>query len=563
MVYSLAPVLGKIISKEQAAFISGRNSKKLGGWKRKLLSFGGKIILLKHVLNSIPIHMLSVLKIPKGVYDRIRNIFSDFLWGSSSEIRKRKWVSWNVICKPVEEGRLRVRDLMEVQESLFMKFDHVYKAIQVQKGTRFWKGVAELMPRVIKNSKWLVGNGNVNFWMDNWVGCGPLHDFCPVIGNIGLKVAEVFDNRGPKLEVISDLVPDEPNNSDVLIWKHTVEGKFTTKSAWELSREKGQIYEWKKWAKRGAVPTDDRVQRLNIPLVSKCQCCVIPDVESLNHVLCAGPEVQKVWRYFAEICNVRLPHIRNWKGMMLYWWQKAKKNTQVGWLRGVIPIMISWALWKSRCLSRIEGVPFSIDIIIRQVKWFLQEACCSVQSFHKINTGDYEIMQRLNLPIIPTRKKQLKYIKWEMPEVRTVKLNVDGGARNNPGEAGGGGIIRDSRGRCIAGFAHNYGIASNTVAECRALLDGLRLCKQLKFQNVLVESDYMVVMDWVTSGGISREISARFRHIFREANMVVNFLAKEGVQGVVCDFLGLDFENSRLRGLIRMDRLGMVSIREM
>ncbi|KAG2411275.1 hypothetical protein I3760_Q015100 [Carya illinoinensis] len=546
--------------------------------------------------------MLSVLKIPKGVYDMIRNIFSDFLWGSSSEIRKRKWVSWNVICKPVEEGGLGVRDLMEVQESLFMKFgwkllkgdslwaeffkkkyigqDHVYKAIQVQKGTRFWKGVAELMPRVIKNLKWLVGNGNVNFWMDNWVGCGPLHDFCPVIGNIGLKVAEVFDNWGPKLEVIGDLVPDEvielikeagiklkPNNSDVLIWKHTVEGKFTTKSAWELSRENGQIYEWKKWTKRGAVPTDDRVQRLNIPLVSKCQCCVIPDVESLNHVLCAGLEVQMVWRYFAEICNVRLPHIRNWKGMMLYWWQKAKKNARVGWLRGVIPIMISWALWKSRCLSRIEGVPFSIDAIIRQVKWFLQEACCSVQSFHKINTGDYEIMQRLNLPIIPTRNKQLKYIKWEMPEVGTVKLNVDGGARNNPGEAGGGGIIRDSRGRCIAGFAHNYGIASNTVAECRALLDGLRLCKQLKFQNVLVESDSLVVMDWVTSGdeiqGISREISARFRHIFQEANMVVDFLAKEGVQGVVCDFLCLDFENSRLRGLIRMDRLGMVSIREM
>ncbi|XP_042958094.1 uncharacterized protein LOC122293629 [Carya illinoinensis] len=279
-----------------------------------------------------------------GIYDRIRSIFSDFLWGSSSEIRKRKWVSWNVICKPVEEGGLGVRDLMEVQESLFMKFgwkllkgdslwaeffkkkyigqDHVYKAIQVQKGTRFWKGVAELMPRVIKNSKWLVGNGNVNFWMDNWVGCGPLHDFCPVIGNIGLKVTEVFDNRGPKLEVIGDLVPDEvmqlikeagiklkPNNLDVLIWKHTVEGKFTMKSAWELSREKGQIYEWKKWlwqpnvqkkmsffcwrAKRGAVPTDERVQWMNIPLVSKCQFCVIPDVESLNHVLCAGPEVQK------------------------------------------------------------------------------------------------------------------------------------------------------------------------------------------------------------------------------------------------------------------------------
>lgn len=42
--------------------------KKLAGWKSKLLSFGGKIILLKHVLNSILIYMLSVLNLPKGIF---------------------------------------------------------------------------------------------------------------------------------------------------------------------------------------------------------------------------------------------------------------------------------------------------------------------------------------------------------------------------------------------------------------------------------------------------------------------------------------------------------------
>lgn len=43
-------------------------------------------------------------------------------------------------------------------------------------------------------------------------------------------------------------------------------------------------------------------------------------------------------------------------------------------------------------------------------------------------------------------------------------------------------------------------MASNTVAECRALFDGLRLCKRLRLQDVLVYSDSSVVMNWLASG---------------------------------------------------------------
>lgn len=41
--------------------------KKLARWKGHLLSFGGKIVLIKHVIRSMPIHFLLVLNLPKGV----------------------------------------------------------------------------------------------------------------------------------------------------------------------------------------------------------------------------------------------------------------------------------------------------------------------------------------------------------------------------------------------------------------------------------------------------------------------------------------------------------------
>lgn len=67
-----------------------RVQKKVVGWKSKLLSFGGKIVLIKHVLNSMPIHMLSVLNIPKGVISGLKKIFLNFLWGNSVDNKKRK-----------------------------------------------------------------------------------------------------------------------------------------------------------------------------------------------------------------------------------------------------------------------------------------------------------------------------------------------------------------------------------------------------------------------------------------------------------------------------------------
>ncbi|XP_040998162.1 uncharacterized protein LOC121244203 [Juglans microcarpa x Juglans regia] len=67
---------------------------------------------------------------------------------------------------------------------------------------------------------------------------------------------------------------------------------------------------------------------------------------------------------------------------------------------------------------------------------------------------------------------------WQQWSKSRRGCNVDGSSFGNPGAAGGG-IIRDSAGRALAGFAQHNGVSSNTVAEGRALLDGLRLAQQM------------------------------------------------------------------------------------
>ena len=52
-------------------------------WNSKLLSYGGKLSLIKSVLVSIPIHLLVLATPMKGFLRNLEKILGAFLWGSS------------------------------------------------------------------------------------------------------------------------------------------------------------------------------------------------------------------------------------------------------------------------------------------------------------------------------------------------------------------------------------------------------------------------------------------------------------------------------------------------
>ena len=54
-------------------------------------------------------------------------------------------------------------------------------------------------------------------------------------------------------------------------------------------------------------------------------------------------------------------------------------------------------------------------------------------------------------------------------------INVDGGARGNPGPAAIGVVVRDGSGEVLEELGERIGEATNNVAEYRALLRGIEL----------------------------------------------------------------------------------------
>jgi ribonuclease HI len=56
---------------------------------------------------------------------------------------------------------------------------------------------------------------------------------------------------------------------------------------------------------------------------------------------------------------------------------------------------------------------------------------------------------------------------------RSLILHVDGGARGNPGPAAIGVVVSDPDGQVLDEVAERIGVATNNVAEYRAVLRGL------------------------------------------------------------------------------------------
>ncbi len=82
--------------------------------------------------------------------------------------------------------------------------------------------------------------------------------------------------------------------------------------------------------------------------------------------------------------------------------------------------------------------------------------------------------------------------------MRTLHLHTDGGSRGNPGPAALGVVIKDGDGRVVEAVGEAIGITTNNVAEYRALIRGLQLCRQHNATDVHVHMDSELIVRQMT-----------------------------------------------------------------
>jgi hypothetical protein len=178
----------------------------LAGWAAKFLSIAGRLVLLNSILSSIPMYIMSVLKLPQWVINAIDKIRRTFLWHGANDQRKGyNLVDWEVVCEPKQIDGLGVLDLKTFNYALLLKWQWEWFAGE----NRLWRPLLlqtaptldglpitplfSQLPMKIRqffncSTQWKPGDGAmIRLWDHDW-GQGQLRHILPNLFSFSMKI---------------------------------------------------------------------------------------------------------------------------------------------------------------------------------------------------------------------------------------------------------------------------------------------------------------------------------------------------------------------------------------
>lgn len=79
-----------------------------------MLSYDGRLLLIKSVLYALPIFFMCTLALPIGIIEKLNKYLRHFLWRKFGVEKTRlALVSWDKVYKPKQQGGLGILDLAD------------------------------------------------------------------------------------------------------------------------------------------------------------------------------------------------------------------------------------------------------------------------------------------------------------------------------------------------------------------------------------------------------------------------------------------------------------------
>uniref|UniRef100_A0A803QQJ3 Reverse transcriptase domain-containing protein n=1 Tax=Cannabis sativa TaxID=3483 RepID=A0A803QQJ3_CANSA len=255
---------------------------RLEGWKMRLLSYAGRLTLIKTVASAMPIYSMSTNKIPISTCRDLDAMIRSYWWqGSVGKGRYLALKSWDSICQPQESGGLGIRRFEDSNRALIAKL--VWSIVQ---GTRkpwidcllskyckhesfwtvkkkntdssLWKCILDTRNIILKGSLALPAGGEaIDIWNQPWIPWLEFEEFKNLMGSFRPRrytartLADLSTGHAWNKEVVlqffgkdlGDRILEIPRlpypNKDKIIWKQKQNGQFSVRVPTSLIRSTG------------------------------------------------------------------------------------------------------------------------------------------------------------------------------------------------------------------------------------------------------------------------------------------------------------------------------------
>ena len=155
-----------------------RFESRINHWTNRYLSLGGRLVLIRAVLTSLPVYWCSLFPIPSTILDKLRQLIFNFLWGSSAETRRFHLVDWHILARPIAMGGWGIKNLPLFCISLRMKsFWYALNTSGIWNQLIRTKYMKDLSVQSWFRNKLFRYNNTSRIWMGfmnilNWIGQG-------------------------------------------------------------------------------------------------------------------------------------------------------------------------------------------------------------------------------------------------------------------------------------------------------------------------------------------------------------------------------------------------------
>ncbi|XP_074293374.1 uncharacterized protein LOC141620388 [Silene latifolia] len=536
--------------------IRDKLSKRLNGWRGKILSRAGKEVLLKAVANSLPTYVMSTFKIPANFCDELRSMLSRFWWGHEEGKRGISWVAWKRLCRPKGMGGMGFRDfhlfnlallgkqvwrLTTETESLWARMMRAkyypegdFMTARLGHNPSYtWRGILDARKALEGGMRKRIGDGlSTLVWRDAWLPgtqMGKVVSPC-INGNENMKVAELMEEHGGgwrrdlleslflpfEQERIESIRLSEHRPRDEWFWNEEKDGIYSVKSAYRRMAgerevlEMGGTSDWEKekwlWNRIWKVPVWPRVKLFFWQLCSEAlatRANIASRVRGESSFCSLCNSFFETSLHLFKDCVVAK---RVWEGLEL----NDDEEEGCGQLRDWIELrwrdlgarehckfMVGcWALWEHRNKVVFDTKEVDPDGVVRRALDVLME----------IEGGGWQGELRKKGEL--RRGGDEARRGWLAPARGVVKVNVDAGVKEEEGVSLGM-VCRDEEGRVLWGSTVVLEQAWDPrVAEAVAVFEGMKEAAQRGHSKVVIESDCLPIVDALQKAKTGRSMLA-------------------------------------------------------